>query len=161
MTPEEKLRQIRNKYSGRIRIIEQKVAREIAARIVDFIKLRTREEGDGTSGPLKRLSPGYIKSRAKSENLSQDTTPGTSNLTATGQLLDALRGRAGGGKVTVDIKPTRRKAELNGKRSGLTNEQVRKYVEEDREFLKLSPQEKQDVIDLATQLIKDQLAALS
>lgn len=163
MTPEEKIRQIKNKYSGKLRIIQQKVALQLAKSLVDYIKLRTREEGDGTNGSLKSLSVKYIEQRTKKSNrLHPDTSPEKSNLTATGQMLDALRGRAGGGKVTIDIKPTSRKKELNGKKSGLNNNQVRQYVEDaGREFLKLSPQEKQEVIDLATQLINDELASLS
>jgi hypothetical protein len=163
MTPEEKIRQIKNKYSGKLRIIQQKVALQLAKSLVDYIKLRTREQGEGTSGTLKSLSKKYVEQRAKqSDRLHPDTSPSNSNLTATGQMLDAIRGRAGGGKVTIDIKPTNRRKELNGKRSGLNNNQVRQYVEDaGREFLKLSPQEKQEVIDLATQLINDELADLS
>jgi hypothetical protein len=184
MTPEEKIRQFKAKYSGRLRIIQQKVALKLAQNLVDYIKLRTREEGDGTDGPLKPLSESYKKQRAgelafftigkgdgrkivsykpnKKPELHPDTDPSKSNLTATGQMLDALRGRAGGGKVTIDIKPTNRRKELSGKRSGLNNNQVRQYVEDaGREFLKLSPDEKQEVIDLATQLINEELARLS
>ena len=163
MTPDEKIRQIKNKYSGKLKIIQQKVALKLAKDLVEYIKLRTREEGDGTSGKLNPLSKKYIEQRAKKSNrLHPDTTPSKSNLTATGQMLDALRGRAAGGKVTIDIKPTTRRKELNGKRSGLNNNQVRQYVEDaGREFLKLSPEEKQEVIDLATQLINEELAGLS
>ena len=163
MTPEEKIRQIKNKYSGKLRIIQQKVAVQLAQSLVDYIKLRTREQGEGTDGPLASLSGKYIEQRRKkSDRLHPDTDPDKSNLTATGQMLDALRGRAGGGKVTIDIKPTTRRKELSGKKSGLNNNQVRQYVENaGREFLKLSPQEKQEVIDLATQLINEELAALS
>jgi hypothetical protein len=184
MTPEEKIRQIKNRYSGKLKIIQQKVALKLAQGLVEYIKLRTREEGEGTNGPLKPLSESYKKQRSgelafftigkgdgrkvvsykpnKKPNLHPDTEPGKSNLTATGQMLDALRGRAGGGKVTIDIKPTTRRKELNGKRSGLTNNEVRQYVEDaGREFLKLSPDEKKDVIDLATQLINEELASLS
>lgn len=163
MTPDEKIRQIKNKYSGKLKIIQQKVALKLAKDLVEYIKLRTREEGDGTNGKLDPLSKKYIDQRIKKSNrLHPDTTPSKSNLTATGQMLDALRGRAAGGKVTVDIKPTTRRKELNGKRSGLNNNQVRQYVEDaGREFLKLSPEEKQEVIDLATQLISEELAGLS
>ena len=163
MTPDEKIRQIKNKYSGKLKIIQQKVALKLAKDLVEYIKLRTREEGDGTKGKLDPLSKKYIEYRAKKSNrLHPDTTPSKSNLTATGQMLDALRGRAAGGKVTVDIKPNTRRKELSGKRSGLNNNQVRQYVEDaGREFLKLSPEEKQEVIDLATQLINEELAGLS
>jgi hypothetical protein len=163
MTPEQKLNQLKNKYAGKLRIIQQKVALKIAQGLVEYIKIRTQQEGEGTDGTLDRLSEKYIKHRTKYESrLSPDTDPGRSNLTATGQMLNALRGRAGGGKVTIDIKPTTRRKELGGKKSGLNNNQVRQYVEDaGREFLKLSPDEKKDVIDLATQLINEELARLS
>lgn len=161
MKPEDKVRSVRNKYSGRIKIALQKAAKEMAVYIVDIIKIRTRIEGEGTDGKLKPLKPSTIKNRNRySDNLSPDTDANTSNLTATGQMIDALRGRAGGGKVTVDIKPTRRKDELNGGRSGLTNNEVRAFVEKDREFLKLSEYEKRDATELAKKIINDHLKGL-
>lgn len=162
MTPEEKIKQIRERYSGKLIIAQQKAARELAIIIVSVLKIRVRIEEEGTNGKLKPLSPKYIEQRKKSKNLHPHTTPETSNLTATGQMLDALRGRAGGGKVTIDIKPTKRKKGLDGKvPKNLTNDDVRKYVEEaGREFLKLSAVEKREVIDLTTQMILDELKGL-
>lgn len=181
MTPDEKIKKFRENASGRIRIAQQKAAIELAVYIVDVLKLRTRIEGDGTNGKLKPLSDSYIQQRKgdlsffttkknkkkvpytpkKSPKLHPDTSPETSNITQTGQLLDALRGRAGGGKVTIDIKKTKRKPDMYGKKTNLTNEDVRKYVEEaGREFLKLSPDEKQEVIDLTTKIIMEQLKDL-
>lgn len=162
MSADLKIKSIRNKYAGRIRIALQKTARQLAQNIVDLIKLRTRVEGEGTNGKLKPLSKGYVKSRNRyRDNLSPETSPGESNLTATGQMIDALRGRAGAGKVTVDIKPTKRKSELSGGKSKLDNNQVRAFVEKDREFLKLSDDEKREVIELARQIIEDELRDLS
>lgn len=154
---------LKKKYSGRIRIAQQKVARELAVALVDLLKLRTRIQKEGTNGPLKDLKASTIKQRERySDNLHPDTDPSTSNLTATGQLLDALRGRAGGGKVTIDIKPTKRKRGLSGAKSSLTNEDVRKYVEDNgREFLKLSSAEKDEVVKLATEMFNEELQGLS
>lgn len=161
MNPDKQIEAIRKRYSGRVRIATQKAAREMALYIVEVVKARTRFLGEGTAGKLKPLKQSTKKNRERyKENLSQDTSPGESNLTGTGQLLDALRGRAGAGKVTVDIKPGKRKGELSGGRSTLSNQEVRKYVEEDREFLKLSEQEKKDATELATQIIKEQLRGL-
>lgn len=163
MSASEKIDKIRRKYAGKIRIAQQKAAKQLAISVVDWIKIRTRLEGEGVSGPLKNLKPSTIRHRTKySSKLHQDTDTSRSNLTATGQLLDALRGRAGGGKVTIDIKPNKRKKELDGDSSGLTNEQVRKFVEDNgREFLKLSDQERDEVIELASQIIKEELRSLS
>jgi hypothetical protein len=156
---------LKKKISGRIRIAQQKVARELAPVIVDVVRLRTREEGIGTDGPLKKLEDSTIETRERySSNLHPDTSPSKSNLTATGQLLDALRGIASQGKVTVDIKPTSRKAELSGKKSKktLTNNDVREYVEDNgREFLKLSDAENKEVRELATELMQEQFKDLS
>lgn len=183
MTPDEKIKKFREKANGRIKIAQQKAAMELAVYIVDVLKLRTRIEGEGTNGKLKPLADSYIKQRrgelsfftigkgdgrtkvtyepSKSPKLHPDTSPDTSNLTQTGQLLDALRGRAGGGKVTIDIKKTKRKPDMYGNKSDLTNEDVRKFVEEaGREFLKLSPDEKKEVIDLTTKIITEQLKDL-
>jgi hypothetical protein len=164
MTPEEKLKKIKNKYAGRIRIALQKAAREIAQPIVDLIKLRTRELGENGNNEKLKIKQSTENYRKRYEdNLHPDTSPGTANLTATGQLLDALRARAGGGKVTIDIKPTKRKGELSGSKSKLNNNQVREYVEKNpsNEFLKLSEAEKKEVIDLAAEIINKELRGLS
>lgn len=156
---------LKKKVQVRIKIAQQKVARELAPVIVDVVKLRTREEGIGTYGALKKLEDSTIEIRERySSNLHPDTSPSKSNLTATGQLLDALRGTASQGKVTVDIKPTSRKAELSGKKSKktLTNNDVREYVEDNgREFLKLSDAENKEVRELATELMQEQFKDLS
>lgn len=162
MSAENTIANIKKKYSGRIRIALQQVARELIDPIIDIIKIRTQIEGQGTNGDLDALKPSYIKQRARyAENLSPETSPGKSNLTATGQMINAISGKAGGGKVTVSVNKKRRRGELSGSRSKLTNDQVRAYVEENgREFLKLSEQEKREVIDLATQLINERLSRL-
>jgi hypothetical protein len=162
MTPDEKLASIKARYSGRIKIILQQVARDLVDPIIDLIKIRTQIEGEGTKGSLSPLSSSYIKQRERyADNLSSETSPKKSNLTATGQLIDALTGKAGGGKVVVTINKKRRKPDVSGSRSGLTNDQVRKYAEENgREFLKLSEAEKKEVTEIATQLINEKLSKL-
>jgi hypothetical protein len=60
---------------------------------------RVRGEGkgvkreDGNKGDLKPLSPDYIKQRARDPRLHSETTPETSNLTRTGEMLDSLKYR--------------------------------------------------------------------
>jgi len=66
----------------------------------DRIRVRTRlgfgvsSEGAGTQR-LPRIKDGTIKNRQRTKNrgqLSEFTTPGRSNLTETGELLDAIQG---------------------------------------------------------------------
>ena len=60
-------------------------------------RLRTRvregqavKKAGGNPSKLKPLSEGYIKQRARDPRLSSETTPGTSNLTRYGDMLDSL-----------------------------------------------------------------------
>lgn len=152
---------LKRKYQVRIKIAQREAAKELAQIIVDFIKLRTQEEGDGTKGKLKGLDEKYIEQRRKSKRLSSNTSPEKSNATATGQMIDALKGSSSGTKAKVVVKDSSRRKELNGGKSGLTNNEVRKYFEDNgREFLKLSPDEKKDMVDVATKLIKERLRDL-
>lgn len=130
----------------------------MALAIQEVIKFRTRQEGLGTKGQLDGLSNSYISHREKySKNLHPDTSPGTSNLTATGQLIDSVTGKAVGDKVEIFLKGKRKKS-LTGSKSQLSNDQVGAYVrEQGREFLKLSSEEKQEAIDLATQIINEEI----
>jgi hypothetical protein len=132
----------------------------MALAIQEVIKLRTRQEGIGTNGKLKDLAQSTQLFRARnSKRLNQDTSPTKSNLTATGQLLDSINGEAQGDKVKISLKGKRKK-ELGGNKSQLSNDQVGEYVREGgREFLKLSPEEKQEAIDLATQIINEEIKA--
>lgn len=78
---------------------------------VDAIYLRVKngsgvKEFGADSEPLKPLSSAYIKQRAKNPNLSSDTSPGFSNLTLTGQMLESLtfKTNARDGTMQVLIK---------------------------------------------------------
>lgn len=158
MEPSEKIKSLKIKYRVAQREAIKKAAEELAQIIPEIIRLRTRQEGQGTSGNLKGLSP-LTKAMREfySDNLHPDTTPIKSNLTATGQLLDSITGKRESDKVKISLKGKRKK-ELSGARSKLTNDEVGKYVRENgREFLKLSVDEKQEAIDLATQIILEQI----
>ncbi len=67
--------------------------------------------GSGVKAPgaptskLEPLSPAYIKVRAKDPNLSSETSPATSNLTRSGDMLAALRVVLSGSRVSVQIPP--------------------------------------------------------
>jgi hypothetical protein len=132
----------------------------MALAIQEVIKLRTRQEGIGTKGDLRALEDKTVKHREKySKNLHPDTSPGKSNLTATGQLLDSVTGKAVGDKVNISLKGKRKKG-LDGKRSNVSNDTVGEGMRlQGREFLKLSEQEKQEAIDLATQIINEEISA--
>lgn len=150
---------LKKKLQVRTKLAQVKAAKELALVIPEVIKLRTRQEGEGVQGKLERLKPSTIQTRERySENLHPDTSPGTSNLTATGQLLDAIQGKSAGAKVTIDLKKGKRKGELSGGRSKLTNQEVRKYVEQNgREFLELSKDEREESINLAKEIILNEL----
>lgn len=152
---------VKRKYQVQIRIAQREAAKELAQIIVEFIKLRTQQEGEGTRGKLDSLSDSYIEQRRKSDRLSSDTSPEKSNATATGQMLNALKGSSSGTTAKVVIKDSNRKRELNGSKSKLNNNEVRKFFEDNgREFLKLSKEEKSDMVDIATKIIKERLRDL-
>lgn len=161
MSAEKSLSALKRKLQVRVKIVQREAAKELAQIIVDFIRLRTQEEGYGTNGALDELDEKYIEQRRKSKRLSSKTTPEKSNATATGQMIDALKGSSSGSTAKVVIKDSGRRKELNGGKSGLTNNEVRKFFEDNgREFLKLSPEEKSDMVDIATKLIKERLKDL-
>lgn len=76
----------------------QKVMKNVAQDTANRIKIRTRTgKGVKVTGadpePLKALSAKYKNYRRKTDKLNRSsTTPGKSNLTFTGQLLDSIYG---------------------------------------------------------------------
>ena len=90
-----------------------------------------------------------------------DTSPSTSNATATGQMLNSMKGKASGTKITIELNATR-KGELNGKRSKLSNSEVNKYYEQGKgEWFALQEAEKQEALDYATEIIKEEIRKVS
>jgi hypothetical protein len=150
---------LKKKLQVQLRLAQAKAAKALAETIPEVIKLRTRQEGEGVSGSLKDLEDSTIKYRERySDNLHPDTGPRTSNLTGTGQLIDAIQGKSFGSKVKIDIKSGKRKGELSGGRSKKTNKEVRKYVEDaGREFLELSNAERKEAEELAKDIILEQI----
>lgn len=153
---------LKKKLQVKIKLAQAKAAKALAESIPEVIKLRTRQEGEGVSGPLKDLADSTIKYRERySDNLHPDTSPRTSNLTGTGQLIDAIQGKSAGSKVKIDIKGGKRKGELSGGRSKKTNKEVRKYVEDaGREFLELSKVERQEAEELAKEIILEEIRSV-
>jgi hypothetical protein len=116
--------------------------------VADMIRLRTRL-GDGVAregadkGKLKKLAKSTITSREalqKKGKLSELTSPGKSNLTRTGQLLDSESVKSVSvGKVTVGPTGTRD--------DGKTNAEVAEYVSQQRPYNHLSRVETKRVND--------------
>lgn len=178
----ERLKLIKARLQVKLRAAQRKAAQELAKAIPEVIKIRTRlEEQDRNNKNLKPLSQSYKDFRAgkvafftkgsgpdrrvvpykpsSAPDLHPDTSPETSNLTATGQMLDAIAGKSSGTKVTVEVKNNRRRRELNGSRSKLTNKEVQRYVEADgREFLELSQVERKEAEQLVVDIIKEELS---
>ena len=163
--------------NAQLRIIQKKIeravfqAQKIAARqlvqiLIDAIRTRTRllgELADGSSVPSNEGSTVKYRERY-AKNLDSDTSPDKSNATATGQLLNSMKGKAVGARITIDLKTGRRK-ELSGSSSRTTNSKVNEYYEnvkgeygpKKREWLKLSDEERAEAIDYASEIIKEEL----
>lgn len=150
-----------------------KAARSLALSIPEMIRERVLS-GVGLAGTFKALSKSYVDFRKglvrfatirgvvvplrkdiKAPKLSSDTTPTTSNLTATGQMLRAMVGEAAGTIIRITIKG-KRTSELSGEPK-LTNNQVRKYVEEDRPFFGLTRKERTIIEQNAAEIIKQEI----
>lgn len=157
-----KLSLLNKKIQVKIKLAQVKAAKVLAEIIPDVIRIRTRLEGEGVSGSLKSLKASTIKNREKyKDNLHPDTSPSESNLTATGQLLDAIQGKSAGSKVTIDIKKGKRKGELYGNKSKISNKEVRRHVEDNgREFLDLSKDEKKESEELAKEIILEEIRSV-
>lgn len=113
-----------------IEIRKPETMMRFGAKAADMIKLRTRlgsgvgKPGD-EKGKLKKLKPNTVEERKRLQDkgkLSDLTTPGKSNLTRTGQLLDSMKAHDPEGG-TVLVGPTGSR-----KDSKLTNEQVGAFV---------------------------------
>jgi hypothetical protein len=157
-----KLKDLSNRLKVKIKLAQVKAARALAETIPEVIRIRTQQEGDGVNGPLKSLSPSTKKYRKRYEdNLSSDTDPDRSNLTATGQLLNSIKGKNIGSKVVIEPGKSKRKGELSGGKSRLTNREVNKYVDENgREFLRLNKQETEEATNLAKDIIAEELRSV-
>lgn len=113
---------------------------------------------NGSQRKLDRLSERYKEYREDhAEELSGATTPGRSNLTATGQMLDAIQAVGSRGKVVLELVG-KRTGELGGRRSRLTNAQVAKYVQEQgRRFFDFTKAERNFLVREVKQLVLAQL----
>lgn len=116
----------------------------IAKIAISIISKRTRagfgvKNAGQNATRLKKLSGTYVEFRKKSKDLNRAlTTPGKSNLTFTGKLLESL--------TVKQVNVAEQKVFIGGNRrrrkGGATNEDVAGFVaEQGREFLNLSRRE--------------------
>lgn len=127
------------------RSVDASIDNQLANKIVDQIKKRTRLGfGVGPGGKqekLKALNPNYRNQRARQEDLSGNTTPAKSNLTRSGEMIDSTKGTVKNSTIFISVTGRRKDG------SGLTNDQVREYTEEQgRRFLALTNAEKKALI---------------
>ena len=140
-----------------ILLAQRKAARELAKMLPGIIRQRVRD-GFGVKGRLKALSDSYIGLRTRLKKyLSRETSPGDSNLTATGQMLNAIKGEANGTSVKIFISDKKRRQNPLSPGSA-TNKEIRKYVEDQgREFFALTTEEKNLAINFAKEMITKEL----
>lgn len=151
----DQIRNIKGKLAIAQRVAKQKAIAELRKVIPQYIKDRTKV-GEGIDGPLPDLAPSTIKRRAQSK-LAPDTSPSESNLTMTGQLLNAIISEVIDDKLTFKINNKARKKTFRGDRQGKTNEQVRSYVEDKGfEFFGLTSKELDEFRNLAQKIIKEE-----
>lgn len=134
-------------------IVDRDILREIGNEAREMVKSRTRK-GFGVErelGPQTRLagiSESYKKQRKrlqKQGKLSPETTPGKSNMTKTGELLDTLNLRVNKKSVTVSAK-------------GKKNQDKAKYnAKAGRTIFNLSKSENQKIKKLINQKINDDI----
>ena len=137
-------REINRIIKGQTLLLE--IASFVRSRIYAFTKrglslARNRENPD----KIKALSPRYVKwRRSLSRKKAKVRTgylfaPGRSNLTLTGQMLDALRQKATPAESTIEVfVENSRRREAGRYEDELTNAQVaRKVAENGRPFLGL------------------------
>lgn len=129
---------ITNRLKNLLGKTQYQILADYAAKI---IKDRTRDGFGVTANrkkKLKALKRSTKIARARFKGLSSETAPGISNLTRSGQLLDAIEGVGLNGASKVQIK--------TGRNDGSKNDDIIKGQEKQgRAFLELSGGEKQEI----------------
>lgn len=120
-----------------------KLARGAAEQIKRRTQLKQGVSKSGQSTALKALKDSYIKVRSKNRNrLDANTSPGRSNLTATGQMLNSLQGKYRSKAIEIDFKKEERSASITGQRSNVKNSDIVGYQEsQGRRFFDLTESE--------------------
>jgi hypothetical protein len=133
------------------RLTDKAVLEAVGQFVVDLIRERVRGEGRGVKTPdgnktkLKPLSKAYIKQRQKDRNLHPETTPATSNLTRTGQMLDSLRYRIRQGRLEIYVD------------GGTKVLNKVTYTHADRPWVNLGRAEKTEILKFIEKMQKEQL----
>lgn len=153
----------------------KKISREIAKQIVKRTRLGKGVK-NGRIINLKKLSDSYIQTRKGKVRfwkdkegrvrkgkgnkddvfLSNKTRPSKSNLTATGQLLDAIEGDGRRNQLKVTINDLRL-FDLFGKPAKIGNNELVDFVEKARPFFALSNSEVNQFVRKIRQLILKKL----
>ena len=99
----------------------------------------------------------------KTKELSKKTTPSKSNLTATGLMLDSVRGKNVGGKIIIDIVDKKGTDLYGSPNNTTTNEKANFQAKQNRRFLDLAKFEVKmfanriadEFIEISKQIFKD------
>lgn len=156
------MRIIQKKIQNAIFQAQKRAARELVEILIQEIKNRVRLLRETVEGKqFDALDPKYVERRKKVKRLSKETFPDSSNATATGQMVDAMRGKASGTKITIVLKDDRKK-ELGGYASKVGNNKVREeYEKKMGEWFGLQESEKERAIDYAAEIIKEEIKKVS
>ena len=159
MTASAQIRLTEKKIKNAVFQAQKKAAKLLVNILIEEIKNRVRLLRETISGKqFDSLDEKYIEKRKKIKGLSKETFPNSSNATATGQMIDAMRGKASGTKITIILKDDRKK-ELGGYASKIGNNKVREeYEKKMGEWFGLQESEKEMAIDYATEIIKQEIS---
>lgn len=163
MSPSAQLRIYNKRIQNAIFQEQKSAAKDLIQIVIDAIKLRVRKANQLASGAtIPENKDSTVKYRERySSNLSSDTSPGESNATATGQLLDSMKGKASGTKIKIELKD-KRSRELSGSKSKLTNSQVNFWYEKLKgEWFALSKDEGEEVFDYVKERIRKAIIKVS
>lgn len=109
--------------------------------LVDFIK-RVKRSIMPDLSQIPSLSDRYIKIREKNKSkLGSQGKPRTSNATATGQMLNAVKYVITNRGFVLFVDATSRSKELNGSSSKINNAEVAKYYSKNRDIFDFSAPE--------------------
>lgn len=125
----------------------QKTANSIANQIRrrTLLGFGITKQFDGEQERLKKLTSKAYRGlrKRKSSLLSKKTTPGRSNLTATGQLLKAIKGIGRRARAIIELKDKRSGKTISGADDDSTNSDILKWQKaQGREFFGLTASEK-------------------
>jgi hypothetical protein len=156
-------------YANAVKLVNPSKFDFLIDEIPRIIKIRTRlgkGVNNGDIVKLNQLSSNYIKFRKKllggvslkqhrkttkstnDKGLSGETTPGKSNLTLSGEMLDSIKGRRDGLKFTFFFGNTE------------ANNKAKWASENGRPFFELSNSEKNGIFRRVTQIIKEELRSI-